>query len=577
MKRKTLFILSMSLLLPIMSGCNNNDLNIEFLKEYKEGDFFDYDDFKVTSNGSSIKDFYVYNSDGDLVNDGSVINNVGNVTYTFKVEGKNEKTYEISIKNKDSSNYDIKNFTYYDLGKNACLPSLNSTGNLNVLVIPMIIKGFEKNATDSNLERINKMFNGDSTSTNFESVKSFYEKSSYGKLNLNFTVASWFDIGKTPLEIYMERDRHYSSDSGIYYCIDEAISWYKKTYNDDCTKFDNDKDGLIDAVWIVNSAPNYLNYSGYDSKYSSTYWGFTYWDEKNYSLANIKNPVAMNFSWCTFDFMNQGYGATGIDAHTYIHETGHLFGLLDYYNTTDYTLCPNGNVDMMDFNIGDHSAFSKYSLGWVKPTIIKDSVTIDLNAFEDDGSCILIGGDNYNGGAFDEYFMIEYVTPTNLNNKDYTNSYKNVDRYIKGYSKNGIKITHIDSRGSYIVDGKKTLTNDANKIKENYLTNTSSNNKKYGNNTMYLSTVFPKNYESDSSSTHNPIGGNYKESDDVLYFEGDSFSMNETSKYISLMPSGSNALNKYQESSSDEDKLNFDISVNSLSDSKANLTITFNK
>ncbi len=574
MKKRSLFILSMSLLLPIVNSCGDNSLNIEFNKEYKVGDFFNYDDFTVTSGNSKIKDFYVYDSDDNLVNDGSVLLTSGNTTYTFKAEGKSQKTYEISIKNKESSNYDIKNFTYYDLGKNAKLPSLNSTGDLNVLVIPMVIKGFEKNATETNLDRINKTFNGDSTNTNFESVKSFYNKSSYGKLNLNFTVTSWFDLGKTPLEIYMERDRHYSSDSGIFYCIDEAVKWYKETYNDDCTKFDNDKDGLIDAVWIVNSAPNYINYSKYDSKYSSTYWGFTYWDEKNYSLANIKNPVAMNFSWCTFDFMNQGYGTSGIDAHTYIHETGHLFGLVDYYDTANYTLCPNGNVDMMDFNIGDHSAFSKYTLGWVKPTVIKETTTIDLNAFENDGSCILVGGKNYNGGAFDEYFMIEYVTPTNLNSKDYNNSYKNIDRNIQGYSKAGIKINHIDNRGSYLLSGKKTLTNDANKITENYLSNTSSNTKKYGDNAMLISTLFPKNYEADSSSTHNPIGGSYKENDEALYFVGDTFKMDETSKYINLMPSKSNALNKYKESNSDDDKLNFEIVVNSIDESKANLTIT---
>lgn len=577
MKRR-LFLYSIFLVLPLLNGCNsNNTLNVEFKKDsYKVGDFFDYNDFKVTSNNNTLTDFKVY-LDDELVDDGLVITSAGNFNYTFKMDGFSDVILNLDVLENDTKkDYKIENFTYYELGQNAKLPTLSTTGSLNILVVPMVIKGFEKNATSENLERIKKTFNGTSDDTNFESVKSFYNKSSYNQLDLNFTVTDWFNIDKTPLEIYMEKNRKYENDSGIYYCIDKAVEWYKETYNDDCTKFDSDKDGLIDAIWIVNSAPNYLNYTKYDSKYSSTYWGFTYWDEPNYNLRNIKNPVAMNFSWCTFDFMNQGYGSNGIDAHTYIHETGHLFGLLDYYDTANYYNCPNGNVDMMDFNVGDHSAFSKYSLGWIKPTVIKDSTTIELLPFENNGSSIIIGGKNYNGGAFDEYFTIEYVTPTNLNSKDYNSPYNNVDRKIQGYTKPGIKIKHIDARGSYSLNGKTTLTNDPNLITENYLSNTTSGNKKYDQNSMYLSTIFPKNYTDEEDSTTNPIGGKYKESDDALYFEGDSFEINDTSKYISLMPSKSNKLNKFKESNSNDDILNFSVKVNSITDEKASITIVFN-
>ena len=51
---------------------------------------------------------------------------------------------------------------------------------------------------------------------------------------------------------------------------------------------------------------------------------------------------------------------------------------MDYYNydagdessTTPY-LAPAGCLDMMDFNIGDHMAYSKFLLGWIEPTVIK--------------------------------------------------------------------------------------------------------------------------------------------------------------------------------------------------------------
>ena len=38
------------------------------------------------------------------------------------------------------------------------------------------------------------------------------------------------------------------------------------------------------------------------------------------------------YCFASMDFMFEGYGKTGLDAHTYIHETGHAMGLNDYYS-----------------------------------------------------------------------------------------------------------------------------------------------------------------------------------------------------------------------------------------------------
>ena len=563
--KKTLLFSTCFLVFPLLFSCSSNTLKVETnVSSYHVGDFIKYSDFKVTNNNKEVTDFLIYNND-ELVIDGSAINDLNDLSLTFKKGKYTSKKYEFDVFEKEKRNVDYKDFTYYDLGINASLPSLPSKGDLNVLVIPLCIKGFEKNATSENLEKIKLMFNGDSTNTNFESVSSFYLKSSYNQLKLDFTVSDWFNLNKDPLEIYMERDRNDPSDSGIMYCMDQALNWYKETYNDDCTKFDNDKDGLIDAVWFINSARNYLNYN-YDSRYASTYWGFTYWNKKNYNLRNIYNPTYMNFSWCTFDFMFQGYGINGIDAHTFIHETGHLLGLIDYYDTYNYKLCPNGNIDMMDFNIGDHLAFSKFSLGWIEPKIVNSSTTINIKPLESSGEFIVIGGNNYNKGAFDEYFIVEYVTPTGLNEKDYLASYNNVDRKIKGYSKKGIKITHIDNRGAKEGNVYNNLVTSTDEINVNYLTNTSAINPKYNQNPMLLSTIFPANYSNLENSTTNPINGKYKESDEALFFENQKFELNETSIYTSLMPSNSNKLNKYLVSKINEDILDFSVEVLSLNE-----------
>ena len=81
------------------------------------------------------------------------------------------------------------------------------------------------------------------------------------------------------------------------------------------------------------------------------------------------------------------YDPTGIivDAHTFIHETGHLLGLDDYYDYNDYRGAKGGlyGADMMDNNIGDHGSVNKLLLGWIEPTVVcgAGEINIDLLSF----------------------------------------------------------------------------------------------------------------------------------------------------------------------------------------------------
>ena len=64
--------------------------------------------------------------------------------------------------------------------------ALPSVGNVNVLVVP--VNFMSKNKTQTIWNEINTCFNGTESQTGWESVKTYYQKSSYGKLNLSFTV-----------------------------------------------------------------------------------------------------------------------------------------------------------------------------------------------------------------------------------------------------------------------------------------------------------------------------------------------------------------------------------------------------
>ena len=127
------------------------------------------------------------------------------------------------------------------------------------------------------------------------------------------------------------------------------------------------------------------------------------------------------------------------NCETVIHETGHLLGLDDYYDYTE-NKGPEGGIgggDMMDYNVGDHNAFSKVLLGWINPYVLTGSnVSITLNSFEKSGDCIIVPK-NWNGSFYSEYFIIDYYTPTGVN------------AFVKGksglFGTYGIRIYHINA------------------------------------------------------------------------------------------------------------------------------------
>lgn len=290
-----------------------------------------------------------------------------------------------------------------------------SIGNPKMLVIPVNLKSSA--ATPKNLHEIKTAFSGTSEATGWESVQSFYQKSSYGKLNMEITVLNeWF----TPSKAASYYDSYSSEDAdGSTLILQEALEYYDSKI--DFNEYDYDKDGYIDGVWLIY---NYdVNYDNSDS----LFWAFTYWDYAEHEYDGVKSYY---YAWAGIDFMHptqdeaQFYDPSDItlDAHTYIHETGHMLGLDDYY---DYDENSGANsyglygCDMMDYNIGDHCAISKLLLGWVTPTIVegKGTGTVDLKSFTATGEFIIVA-DHTLSSIYDTYWIIEFYTNDGLNAHD---------------------------------------------------------------------------------------------------------------------------------------------------------------
>ncbi len=339
------------------------------------------------------------------------------------------------------------------------LPS--SIGNVNVLVLPIEFEDYP--FSQSTLDNVSLALNGSDTGY-WESVASFYEKSSYGKLHLNFHVASTYKTGLTAKNAakndYIYNQQGSTDKCNGQYYVNEAVEAYDDP-SSPLTDFDQDDDGIIDAVVAIYSCPNYVSnaysftYSGKTYKDESLFWAYTYWCS-NYG--DLSSPKANTYVWMSYDFFEKGGKA---DPHTLIHEYGHAMGLDDYYST-EVTFQPAGGIDMMDMNVTDHDAYTKCALGWTSPYIVDgDDVTLTIRPSESSGDCVLIPTSSFNGTLWDEYILLELYTPDGLNELDSRVAYEG-GKYPQGYTVPGIKIYHIDSRLIQLnyssVSGKCTST-----------------------------------------------------------------------------------------------------------------------
>ena len=464
--------------------------------------------------------------------------------------------------------------SYYTLWKNRGYPHFKSIGENNLLVVPLKIKGYEEYATSENLKKINdSFFLEDSLNTlGYYSLSEYYKISSYNKLNIKGEVTPWIDLDLTTKEISSSSISNYTLDCGTYFPTEKAINYIKENLNIDLTKYDNDKDGFIDGVYFIYGCPTFLDDS---SLSSSTFWNFTYYNVLNKDKASISSPVLMTYSWSSFDMLSKGSDKTKLDTHTYIHEFGHQLGLNDYYDTSNsgglnpYT-SPMGGLDMMDNNVGDHSAFSKFALGWVNPYIVKGDygeVNIELKSLLSDGECIILPTKEYNNTPFDEYFMIEYVKNDSINKLDSTAGYPSTfytdGRIIRFYSKNGIRITHIDARG---VDANLDYTDSINDMIMTKFSNTASTKEGYYCPTNHNSYVLTSLISGNAS--RNTLGTFFVANNQDLIYEGTTidFYSSSVNSRASMIPFSTNRFD-------DGSFFNYSIKVNSISEDEVSITI----
>ncbi len=415
-------------------------------------------------------------------------------------------------------------------------------------------------------EDIRKAFFGESSETYWHSLSSYYKESSYGKLNFNGIVTDWFKVYTNINTMEWVTAKEWADNSSarelaqtiLDYYTDTDMKMYKTLTKQDGTAFssgsdflqyfDSDGDGYIDVIEMVYSAPYYATYVNDKGNEvaidNDKFWAYcggssttadtknpkiSKWAFQSYYTCVEGGTFGDNNTWRNWTCKEIVDGVAKVDAHTIVHETGHALGLPDYYDY-DYKKNPIGSVDMMAYNIGDHSAYSKCVLGWADPTVIAGPTTVTINSFTKTGDCLIVpyygyysdNADNKNANTFmTEYLTIELYNSTGVNTSDSKNAY--AGRYPLCPTNTGIKIFHVDSRlgvfdyssgSAKFVNYTDSIVNVSSSSYVNFAhSNTGSETIKVGNEYQWYIEYLPSNPNATSKIISN----------DTMFYQGDSF------------------------------------------------------
>ena len=466
--------------------------------------------------------------------------------------------YEPMAGDKTALDYNFKDYTSNNVDGIDCA----DYEVCNALIVPVWFSNSNQYLdTDQKAEvreDIVMAYTGTNEETGWRSVKTFYEEESRGRFTLNATVTDWYSCGMSASSFASESQGGYKTME----LVQSAVTWYKRQYSVNNMKaFDADQNGNIDSVMLIYAWPNQQNLSGWGD--NGNFWAYCYWLENQ---PNLNDPTPNTYFWASYDFMYSDTRYCNVDAHTYIHEFGHVLGLDDYY---DYSgqYNPAAGFSMQDNNVGGHDPYSCMALGWVDPFVVEESATIEIRDFQSSGDVIMLTN-KFHNSPFDEYFLIELYTPTGLNEFDSQHQYERA--YPQGPNDAGIRIWHVDARLLYTNSSRyKESDVTTNPLIENY------------NVTMMMSNTF---YRSDVAGYCSPLGSAYGDYNELQLIRNNTSSTYKDKNNLSsgnLFKKGDTfSLTKFKKQFKKEYYLNngeaspFTVKVTSLSSSRATIEIT---
>ena len=306
--------------------------------------------------------------------------------------------------------------------------------------IPILLISFSDYPAYNDAADVDDKIFGDGLPTKFpyESLHNFYDRSSYGQLEIQGDVYGWYTTTYPRSDVAEDR-------AGREALIREAIEYYDGQ-GADFSVYDNDGNGTIDYFAVIWTGPH--------GDWAEFWWGYqTHYQDHTFVIDGVVLD-AYSWQWESYNYPDPYDPDIRPDKvqftpTTLIHETGHALGLPDYYDYDD-TVGPNGGVgglDMMDATWGDHNCFSKFVLDWITPQVTtRGKREVTLQSAATTGEALIVMPDIAGDTPFDEFFMVQN---RNSEGNDFT------------YPGDGLLIWHVnagldDSGYDYVNDNSYT-------------------------------------------------------------------------------------------------------------------------
>jgi len=260
------------------------------------------------------------------------------------------------------------------------------------------------------------------------SVRDYFKKQSYGKLNIDFDVVGPFTVSHK-MEYY---GKHYTDDQGNEHndthpaiMVAEAVdSAYKAGVN--FSNYDWDGDKEVDQVFVI-----YAGYAEAQGAAPETIWPHE-WSLSAEGKTKKYNGVTINTYGCASELSGKsGSDLDGIG--TACHEFTHCLGLPDMYDTQgdNYGMAYWDVMCAGSYNDDSHTpagytAYERWFSGWMEPTELKEQTSVvGMKPLVNEPEAYIL----YNDKNRNEYYILENRQPVSFD---------------KGLYGHGLLIYHVD-------------------------------------------------------------------------------------------------------------------------------------
>ncbi|MFC1849467.1 hypothetical protein ACFL27_04575 [candidate division CSSED10-310 bacterium] len=187
-----------------------------------------------------------------------------------------------------------------------------STGAVNIFVL--LIEFNDKlhiSPADDQPSVDTKVFDPENTGSGsypYESLKAYYQRTSYNLLNFQGATLGWYKTA-------YNRSTVSETQTGRENLLKEALNTFNSSH--DFSVYDNDGDGDIDYFAVI--------WTGEHGAWATFWWGYQTWFSDGSYVLDGKTLGKYSWQWESY------YWPSGLFSPlVLIHETGHALGLPDY-------------------------------------------------------------------------------------------------------------------------------------------------------------------------------------------------------------------------------------------------------